>query len=68
MTEGQNTLLVNKANQIVAALPTNLKHGTSGTAQGSSTVFTAPKDSTAYWTADITSAYSDASVFFSLTK
>lgn len=59
-TEGQNTLLINKANQNVAALPTNLKHDSSGTTQGSSTVLTVPKDSTAYWTADITSAYSDA--------
>lgn len=61
MTEGQNTLLVNKANQNVLALPTNLKHDSSGTTQGSSTVLTVPKDSTAFWTADITSAYSDAS-------
>jgi len=61
MTEGQNTLLVNKANQNVLTLPTNLKHDSSGTTQGSSTVLTVPGDSTAYWTADITTAYFDAS-------
>jgi hypothetical protein len=61
MTEGQNTLLVNKANQNVATLPTNLNHNSSGTTQGSSTVLTIPVDSTAFWTADITSAYFDAS-------
>lgn len=59
MTEGQNTILVNKANQDVTAMPT-VQHDTSGTVQGSSTVFTVPKDSTAYWTTDMTSAYFDA--------
>jgi len=61
MTEGQNTLLVNKSNQNVLGTGTNLKHGSSGTTQGSSTVLTVPKDSTAFWTADITSAYFEAS-------
>jgi len=61
MTEGQNTLLVNKSNQNVGGTGTNLKHGSSGTTQGSSTVLTVPKDSTAFWTVDITTAYSDAS-------
>ncbi|KAG5644525.1 hypothetical protein DXG03_008267 [Asterophora parasitica] len=56
MTEGQNTILINKANQNVLAAPT-VKHASSGTSQGSSTVLDIPKDSTAYWTADITSAY-----------
>ncbi|KAH9857976.1 chondroitin AC/alginate lyase [Lenzites betulinus] len=55
-TEGQNTILVNKQNQIVTAAPT-VEHGSSGTQQGSSTVMDAPHDSTAYLTADLTSAY-----------
>lgn len=59
MTEGQNTLLINRANQRAANAPT-VKHDSSGTAQGSSTVFNVPKDSTAYWTTDITSSYADA--------
>ncbi|TFK64509.1 hypothetical protein BDN72DRAFT_263863 [Pluteus cervinus] len=59
MTEGQNTILVNRANQNVAAAPT-VNHDSSGTEQGSSTVFTVPDGSTAYWTTDMTSAYFDA--------
>lgn len=56
MTEGQNTILLNKANQNVAAAPT-INFNSSGTVQGSSTVFEVPDDSTAFWTADISSAY-----------
>ncbi|KAJ8083819.1 hypothetical protein PM082_002585 [Marasmius tenuissimus] len=59
MTEGQNTLLVNRVNQNVASAPKVLNKGSSETKQGSSTVFTVPEDSTAFWTADITSAYFD---------
>jgi hypothetical protein len=59
MTEGQNTILINKSNQNVLAKPT-VQHNTSGTTQGSSTVFTVPSDSTAYWTTDMSSAYFDA--------
>ncbi|KAF9270054.1 hypothetical protein L218DRAFT_849595 [Marasmius fiardii PR-910] len=59
MTEGQNTILVNKANQKVEAAPKLLKQGSSPTTQGSSTVFTVPDDSTAFWTVDMTSAYDD---------
>ncbi|TCD65659.1 hypothetical protein EIP91_002332 [Steccherinum ochraceum] len=55
-TEGQNALLVNKQNQLVTASPT-VAHGTSNTTQGSSTVFTVPSDSTAFWTTDIQSGY-----------
>jgi Heparinase II/III-like protein len=55
-TEGQNTILVNQQNQNVAAQPT-MTHGSSGTVQGSSTVFKAPNDSTAYVVFDLTSAY-----------
>jgi hypothetical protein len=59
MTEGQNTILINQANQNVAANPT-VRSDSSQTTQGSSTVFNAPKDSTAFWTADISSAYFSA--------
>lgn len=57
-TEGQNTILVNKQNQLVSAAP-SVAHDSSGTAQGSSTVFDVPSDSTAFWTTDISSGYSD---------
>lgn len=63
-TEGQNTILINQQNQLVTAAPT-VKHDTSNTTQGSSTVFDVPSDSTAWWTTDMTSAYSDAWVFSS---
>jgi hypothetical protein len=59
MTEGQNTILINQENQLVTAAPT-INHGSSGTTQGASTVFTVPSDSTAYWTTDMTSAYTGA--------
>ena len=58
-TEGQNTILVNQANQLVTAGPSILQNLTSGTAQGSSTVLTLDSTDTALWTADISSAYSD---------
>ncbi|EEB99026.1 hypothetical protein MPER_01363, partial [Moniliophthora perniciosa FA553] len=61
MTEGQNTLVVNKANQNVASAPTILNKGSSGTKQGSSPVMDVPKDSTAFWVTDMTSAYFDVS-------
>ncbi|KAK0478316.1 chondroitin AC/alginate lyase [Armillaria novae-zelandiae] len=60
MTEGQNTILIGKTNQDVLAEPTILKSGTSNTTQGSSTVFEADSDSTAFWVADTTSAYFNA--------
>ncbi|KDQ63447.1 hypothetical protein JAAARDRAFT_29468 [Jaapia argillacea MUCL 33604] len=62
MTEGQNTILVNQANQNVASAPT-VKHDTTGEAQGSSTVYTVPKGSVAYWTADLSTAYFDVTSF-----
>jgi len=61
-TEGQNTIVVNKQNQIVSAAPT-VKHDSSNTAQGSSTVVDIPSDSNVYWTADITSAYAGVTSF-----
>ncbi|KAF8578727.1 heparinase II/III family protein [Ramaria rubella] len=55
-TEGQNTLLIGELNQNVNAQPT-IQFGTTGEAQGSSTVYTVPDNSTAFMTADLTSAY-----------
>ncbi|KAF8222134.1 hypothetical protein L208DRAFT_1324262 [Tricholoma matsutake] len=60
MTEGQNTLLINQTNQIVTGT-CSITHQSSGTTQGSSTVFTVSKDSTAYWVVDMTAMYSGAS-------
>jgi len=61
-TEGQNTILVNTNNQNVGAAPT-VTHGTSNTTQGSSTVIDLPNDSTAFWVADLSSAYNDTQSF-----
>jgi len=57
MTEGQNTILVNKTNQNVLAMPTILGYESTNDTQGSSTIFNVSSGSTAYWYADITSAY-----------
>lgn len=57
-TEGQNTILVNKQNQNVGALPA-VRHQTSGTAQGSSTVIDIPDNDSVFWVSDLTSAYND---------
>ena len=62
-TEGQNTILVNGANQNVGALPA-VRFQTSGTAQSSSTVIDIPDDSAVYWVADLTSAYTDTCVIW----
>ncbi|KAJ8509422.1 hypothetical protein ONZ45_g8412 [Pleurotus djamor] len=59
MTEGQNTLVIGGANQLVTASP-SARHGSSGTKQGSSTVFDVPGDSTAFWVTDMSSAYGQA--------
>jgi hypothetical protein len=56
MTEGQNTILIDQANQNVLAAPT-IKHDTSNTTQGPTTVFEVDTDSTAFFTTDMTSAY-----------
>ncbi len=55
-TEGQNTILVNQQNQDVTANP-KMNYGSSGTAQGSSTVFKPSSDSTSFVVFDLTSAY-----------
>ncbi|KAG1784122.1 chondroitin AC/alginate lyase [Suillus placidus] len=62
MTEGQNTILVNQQNQNVAAAPT-VRHDSSGTVQGSSTVMNVPGDSSAYFVADLSSAYFNVTSF-----
>lgn len=60
MTEGQNTLLIGATNQLVTAMPKIVNSGSSGTTQGSSTVMDVPDDSTAFWVADMSSAYGEA--------
>ncbi|TFY52480.1 hypothetical protein EVG20_g10532 [Dentipellis fragilis] len=55
-TEGQNTILINQQNQNINASP-KVNHGSTGEAQGSSTVYSPPGSSTAYFVADLTSAY-----------
>jgi len=56
MTQGQNTILVGVENQNVNCAPT-IQSGTTGEAQGSSTVYTVPSSSTAFFTTDLSSAY-----------
>jgi len=55
-TEGQNTLVLDQQNQVLAALPP-INFGTSGTVQNSSTVVSIPSDSTAFFTMDLTDTY-----------
>lgn len=62
MTEGQNTILINNANQLVTAQPSIVKSDSSGTKQGSSTVLELDKSSTALWVVDMSSAYTDSTV------
>lgn len=59
MTEGQNTILIGETNQNVNAIPT-ITHDSSGTTQGDSTVVSLTTDSTAFWVADMSSAYFSA--------
>ncbi|KAG8785379.1 hypothetical protein FRC15_001486 [Serendipita sp. 397] len=56
MTEGQNVIAINGQNQLVSAQPT-IRHDSSATAQGASTIFSVPSDSSAFVVADLTSAY-----------
>ncbi|KAF8205709.1 heparinase II/III family protein [Mycena galopus ATCC 62051] len=58
-TSGQNTILVNKANQNLNSAPT-IRYDTSNTTQGPTTVNVVDQDSTAFFTTDMTSAYFDA--------
>jgi hypothetical protein len=56
-TEGQNTIVVGEANQLVTSSPT-IMNGTSGTIQSpGTTVFSPPSGSNAYFIADLTNAY-----------
>lgn len=55
-SEGQNVVLVGGQNQNVAAAP-KIKYATTGEAQGSSTVYDVPVGSTAFFIADLSSAY-----------
>lgn len=55
-TEGQNCVVMGGGNQNVNALPT-INYGSSNTVQGSSTVLDLPTDSTAFFTADLSSTY-----------
>jgi hypothetical protein len=57
-TEGQNTILVNQQNQNVNANP-QMNYGSSGDAQGSSTVYKPSSTSTSFVVFDLTSAYSN---------
>ncbi|KAK7053258.1 hypothetical protein VNI00_003884 [Paramarasmius palmivorus] len=63
MTEGQNTLLINKKNQLVTGQPKIIKHESGGAKQSAgTTVYTPPSGQAgaAYWIADLTSAYDSA--------
>lgn len=55
-TEGQNTILVGGANQLVSAAPSS-RFESSGTAQGAAPSFNVSQDDTAFFTTDMTSAY-----------
>ncbi len=55
-TEGQNTIVVGKANQNLNTAP-QIKHGSTGDVQNASPSFTVPKTSSAFFTIDSTSAY-----------
>lgn len=62
-TEGQNTMVVKHANQLVTASPT-IKNGSSGTSQNlGTTVFEVPDKSNAFFVADLTSAYDNVLVY-----
>ncbi|KAK1224081.1 hypothetical protein PQX77_008411 [Marasmius sp. AFHP31] len=63
MTEGQNTLLVNKKNQLVNAGSKVIKRESGGATQSSGTTVYSPpsgKDGAAYWIADISGVYDSA--------
>lgn len=56
MTEGQNVISINGQNQDVQAQPT-LRHDSSGDAQGASTIYSVPSNSSAFVVADLSTAY-----------
>lgn len=55
-TEGQNTILVNNANQLITADP-SAQFGTTGTKQGPAPSFNLSSTDTAFFTLDMSSAY-----------
>ena len=57
-TEGQNTVLINYANQNVAAAPSS-NFGSSNTQQGAAPSFNITSDDTAFYTTDLSSAYNN---------
>ena len=60
MTIGQNTLVINQANQNVRGAAPTVRHESSGVRQGDSTVGHIPADDAVYWVANMTSAYFNA--------
>jgi len=58
-TEGQNTLLIGKINQNVDCNPTTKFQSTGEKQSGGTTVYNVPSTSTAFFTADMTSAYNN---------
>ncbi|KAH7104948.1 chondroitin AC/alginate lyase [Auriculariales sp. MPI-PUGE-AT-0066] len=60
-TEGQNTILLNGANQIADAADPTLTFGSSGDAQGSSPVVSLSGGSTAFASTDMSTAYGGGS-------
>lgn len=54
-SEGQNTLLLNSANQLVASVPVTAFNSTNDTQNVAN--YTSPSTSTAYFTADMSTAY-----------
>ncbi|EJD54513.1 hypothetical protein AURDEDRAFT_110122 [Auricularia subglabra TFB-10046 SS5] len=60
-TEGQNTILINGANQLAEEAAPSFNFGSSGTAQGSDPVLSITSDSTAFMTTDMSTAYASGS-------
>lgn len=57
-TEGQNTIVVGEQNQLINSAP-SINSGSTNDAQDASTTYTVPKGSTAFFTMDSTSAYTN---------
>lgn len=60
-TDGQNSIIINYANQLVTGLPTT-NWGSSGTAQGAAPYLSVATDDTAFFTMDMSSAYASGTV------
>ncbi|KZV83151.1 hypothetical protein EXIGLDRAFT_777848 [Exidia glandulosa HHB12029] len=61
-TEGQNTILINNANQVAEANPPQMNFGTTKDAQGADPVMSLSSSSTAYAVTDMSSAYPQSTV------